>query len=125
MVVAHFLLLGIEANALAYDGGLRAGGAPDGKGHFETDGQNALARLASTGAEGVLARDGVGGEDALLLRGHITAHVWWRSSAGVRRRSVGSVGILKPCILADGEIVIPKDYSSVDGLHVCCVVRLS
>ena len=38
MVVADFHFLGIEADALADDGGFGAGGAPDGEGHFEADG---------------------------------------------------------------------------------------
>ncbi len=43
VVVPDLLLLGVEANALADDGWFRAGGAPDGEGHLEADGEDALA----------------------------------------------------------------------------------
>ena len=53
VVIADFLFLGVEANTLADDGRLRASTAPDGKGHFEADSQNALARFAGASAEGM------------------------------------------------------------------------
>ena len=45
-VVADFLLLGIEADALADDGRVgTAGGTPYGKGEFEADGEDAEVRF--------------------------------------------------------------------------------
>ncbi len=55
MVVPDLLLLGVEANALADDGWFWAGGAPDGEGHLEADGEDALARLAGAVSEGMSA----------------------------------------------------------------------
>lgn len=43
VVVANSLLFGIETDALTDDGGFGACGAPDGEGHFEADGQDALS----------------------------------------------------------------------------------
>ena len=48
MVISDLLLLGIEADALADDGGFGAGGAPDGEGHFEANGEDALTGLAGS-----------------------------------------------------------------------------
>ncbi len=53
MVVADFVLLGIEADALADDGGFWTCGTPYGKGHLEADGENALSGFTSAGAERV------------------------------------------------------------------------
>lgn len=65
MVVSNFLLFGIEADALADDGGFGAVGAPDCVGHFEADGEDALAGFAGAGTECVSAfvvSEGQGGE---------------------------------------------------------------
>lgn len=76
VVVAHFLLLSVEAHALADDGGFRAGGAPDRKGHFEADGQDTLGDVFGTRAEGVAFSGGlVGVEYAFLVGGNVAAHV--------------------------------------------------
>ena len=61
MVVADFLLLGIEAHALADDGRFRARGAPDGERHLEADGQDALGGFSRARAEGVFFGDLVRG----------------------------------------------------------------
>lgn len=53
MVIADFLLFGIEADTLADDGGFGAGSAPDGEGHLEADGEDALTGFASAGSEGM------------------------------------------------------------------------
>ena len=53
VVVADFLLFGVEAHALADDGGFGAVGAPDGKGHFEAHGEDALVGFAGSVAEGM------------------------------------------------------------------------
>lgn len=53
MVVADFLLFGIEADALADDGGFWACRTPYGKGHLEADGEDALGAFTSAGAERV------------------------------------------------------------------------
>ena len=83
MVVPDLLLLGVEADALADDGGFCAGGAPDREGHFEADGQDALGDLRGAGAESVaFPRSLVGVEDAFLVRGDVAAHVWGRVSIG-------------------------------------------
>jgi len=62
VIIPDLLLLGVEAHALADDGGFGAGGAPDGKGHFEADSEDALAGLASAVAEGMpgCSEDGLG-----------------------------------------------------------------
>ena len=62
MIVSDLLLLGIEAHALADDGGFGASGAPDGEGHFKANGENALAGLTSAVAEGMpsCGEDGLG-----------------------------------------------------------------
>ena len=76
VVVADFLLLGIEPYTLAYDGGLRTGGAPNGEGHFEADSQDALACFACAGAESMFACKLVRRGGAFVLRGHIAPHIW-------------------------------------------------
>ena len=75
MVVSHFFLLRIEANALANDSGFGAGGAPDREGHLEADGEDSLTGFACTRAEGMLARELVGGGAALVLWRDITSHI--------------------------------------------------
>lgn len=54
VVVADFLLLGVEAHALPDYGGFGTGRAPDGEGHLETHGEDPLRELVGAGAEGVL-----------------------------------------------------------------------
>ena len=76
MIVSNFLLLGVEANALANDSGFGAGSAPDRKGHFEADCEDALTGFACTRAEGVLAGELVGGGGAFVLWRDIASHIW-------------------------------------------------
>lgn len=76
MVVSHFLLLGVEANALANNSGFGAFGAPYWEGHFEADCEDALTGFACTGAEGMLTSELVGGGGALVLRRDVTSHIW-------------------------------------------------
>lgn len=76
VVVAYFFLFGVEADALADDGGLRAGGAPYGEGHFEADGEDALGgELGCAMAEGVFFMEFVGGGCAFEVWRDITSHV--------------------------------------------------
>ena len=51
MIVADFLLLGVEAYTLTDDCRFRACGAPDSKWHLKAYGEDTLSRLAGTGAE--------------------------------------------------------------------------
>ena len=53
MIVADFLLLGVEAYTLTNDCRFRARGAPDRKWHLKAYGENTLSRLARTGAESI------------------------------------------------------------------------
>lgn len=76
MVIAHFFLLGVEADALTDDSGFGTGGAPDWEGHFETNCEDALIGFACTGAEGMLAGELVGGGSALVLWRDVTSHIW-------------------------------------------------
>lgn len=55
MVVADFFLFSVEADALADDGGFGTCGAPDGKGHFEADGEDALTGFAGARTESMSA----------------------------------------------------------------------
>lgn len=48
VIVSNFLFLGVEAYALPDNRRLRTGGTPDCEGHFEADGEDTLAGLAST-----------------------------------------------------------------------------
>lgn len=75
MIISNFLLLGVEANALADDSGFGASSAPDRKGHFEADCENTLTDFACTRAEGVLAGELVGGGGAFMLWRDITSHI--------------------------------------------------
>lgn len=83
MVVSHFFLLGVEADALANDSGFGAGRAPDREGHFKTDCEDTLTDFACTRAECMLAGELVGGGGALVLWRNITSHIWdsqWASN---------------------------------------------
>ena len=53
MVIAHFLFLGVETDALTDDGGFGACGAPDCKGHLEADGEDALTGFTGARTEGM------------------------------------------------------------------------
>ena len=75
MVVSHFFLLRVEANTLADDCRFGASGTPDREGHLETDCEDALTSFACTRAEGMLADELVGGNDALKLWRDITSHI--------------------------------------------------
>ena len=75
MVISLFFLLGVEANALANDGGFGAGAAPDRKGHFEADCEDALTGFACTRAKGMLAGELIGRGAALVLGRDITSHI--------------------------------------------------
>ena len=76
MIISNFLLLGVETNALADDSGFGAGSAPDRKGHFEADCEDALTDFACTRAEGVLTSELIGGGGAFVLWRDITSHIW-------------------------------------------------
>ena len=75
VVAADLLLLRVEAYALADEGFWRAMVAPDGEGHFETDGENTIFDFVRPGAEGVLASELVGAEGAFMLWRDIASHV--------------------------------------------------
>jgi len=87
VVIPDFLFLGIEAHALADDGGWAAVRAPYGEGEFEADGENALGELVGALAErvrgGVEAR-GVGGVGR-IVPAHIEALHLWRMGGEVGR----------------------------------------
>ena len=53
VVIARLLFLGVEAHALADDGLARTSRAPDGKRHFEADGEDAGGGMARARAERV------------------------------------------------------------------------
>lgn len=55
VVVADLLLFRVEAHSLPNDGGLWTGSAPYREGHFEADGEDPLAGLAGSTAEGIPA----------------------------------------------------------------------
>lgn len=75
-VVAHPLLLGVEAHALADDGGLGAVRAPDGEGHLEAHGEDAVrGELGGAVAEGVFLVELVAGGGAFEVRGDVASHV--------------------------------------------------
>lgn len=76
VVVSRALLLGVEAHALADDCGLRAGRAPDGEGHLEAHGEDAVGgELGGAVAEGVLVVELVAGGGAFEVRGDVAPHV--------------------------------------------------
>lgn len=75
-VISHALLLGVEAHALADDGGLGAVRAPDGEGHLEAHGEDAVGgELGGAVAEGVFLVELVAGGGALEVRGDVASHV--------------------------------------------------
>lgn len=74
--MADFFLLGVEADALADNGGLGARGAPYGEGHFEAHGEDAVrGESGGAPAEGVLLVEFVGGRGAFDVGGDIASHV--------------------------------------------------
>ena len=75
-VISHFLLLGVEADALANDRWFGAGGAPNGERHFEADSQYTLTRFMGARAQSMFAGELVGGRGALVLWRDITSHIW-------------------------------------------------
>lgn len=76
VVASCALLLGVEAHALADDGGLRAGRAPDGEGHFEAHGEDAVGgELGGAVAERVLVVEFVAGGGAFEVGGDVASHV--------------------------------------------------
>lgn len=76
VVAAGPTLLGVEAHPLPNDGGLGAGCAPNGVGHLEAHGEGAVgAQLGSACTEGVLVVKPVAADCALMLWGHVLAHV--------------------------------------------------
>lgn len=75
-VVPHALLLGVEAHALADDCGLRAVRAPDGEGHLEAHGEDAVGgELGGAVAEGVFLVELVAGGCALEVGRDVASHV--------------------------------------------------
>lgn len=76
VVVAYALLLGVEAHALADDGGLGARGAPYGVGHLEAYREDAVRReLGRSRSECVLLVESVAAGRPLDVRGDVAAHV--------------------------------------------------
>lgn len=77
VVAADAALLGVEAHALADDGGFRAGLAPDGEGHLEAYDEAAagFGELGGTGAERVFMVEFVAADGALEVRRDVPAHV--------------------------------------------------
>lgn len=76
VVVACALLLGVEAHALADDCGLRAVRAPDGEGHLEAHGEDAMGgELGGAVAEGVFVVELVAGGGAFEVGGDVASHV--------------------------------------------------
>lgn len=76
VVVADALLLGVEAHALADDGGLGAVRAPDGEGHFEAHREDAVgAEFGGAGAEGVFAVEFVAGCGSFDVGWDVASHV--------------------------------------------------
>ena len=55
VIVANFLLLGVEADPLADDGGFGAGRAPYGEGHLKAYSENTLTGLAGAVPKGMSA----------------------------------------------------------------------
>lgn len=75
-VVSRALLLGVEAHALADDCGLRAVRAPDGEGHLEAHGEDAVGcELGGAVAEGVFLVELVAGGGAFEVWGDVASHV--------------------------------------------------
>ena len=99
MIIPHFLLLGVEPNALTDDCGFGAGGAPNGKRHFEADRQDALASFVGTRTQSVLAGELVGGGGALMLWRDITSHIW---KCLVGKQRVGNGGLTEALHLGCG-----------------------
>lgn len=75
VVIPDFLFLGIEPDTLPDDRGFWTRGAPDWKGHFKSDCENAKMDFGCTSAESVLARDLVVRHDALQLWRDVPSHV--------------------------------------------------
>lgn len=56
MVISNLLLLGVEPNTLTDNGRLGARGAPDSKGNFEANCEDALAGFAGTVSQSIPVR---------------------------------------------------------------------
>jgi hypothetical protein len=72
-VATDAALLGVEADALAYDCGFRTGAAPYCVGELEADCQGAW--FGGAGAEGVFFVEGVGGDCAFDFWRDVASHV--------------------------------------------------
>lgn len=88
MIITHFFLLGVEADALANNGGFGAGCTPDRERHFKANSEYALTGFAGTRAECMLACELVGGGGALVLWRDITSHIWDGQSASMKIQGV-------------------------------------
>lgn len=53
VIISNLLLLGVEPNTLTDNSRLGACSAPDSKGHFEANGEDALAGLAGTVSQSI------------------------------------------------------------------------
>lgn len=84
VVIAYFLLLGVEAHALPDDLFGRAGRAPDGEGTFETHGKDSFGlEFAGAGAEGGAFAGGlVEADGAFEVGGDVAPHVEALHSGG-------------------------------------------
>lgn len=76
VVGACFFLFGVEAHALGDDGRFGARGAPDGEGHFEAHGEDAVGgEFGCALAEAVFLMDFVGRGCAFEVRRDVASHV--------------------------------------------------
>lgn len=53
MIIPNLLLLRVESNTLTDNGRLRTRSAPDSKGHFEANSENALAGFTGTVSQSI------------------------------------------------------------------------
>lgn len=105
VVVSDFALRGVEAHALADDGGLGTGVAPDGEGELEANGEE--AGLGGTDAEGVAFAGGlVGVQDAFVFGRDVASHIEALHflERGARGARGGRVGLVR-CVALVREFV--------------------
>ena len=75
VVGADAFLFGVEAHSLPDYGGLRAGRAPDGVGHFKADGEDSLCGLICAVSQRFFAVKGISACGSFEFGGHIAAHI--------------------------------------------------
>lgn len=102
-VVSHALLLGVEAHALADDCGLRAVRAPDGEGHLEAHGEDAVGgELGGAVAEGVFLVELVAGGCALEVGRDVASHVEALHGGRAVVRMTAIMGLFFCCFFVAG-----------------------